>query len=297
MFEKISNTFKDIQNKICDALVQASGTRFQEDLWSYEHGEGGGATRIFSNDGSADQGAIEKGGVNFSSVSGKLNPKIATKMKIDENSSFKACGVSLVIHPLNPMVPTTHANIRHFETDQKWWFGGGIDLTPYYLFKEDAVHFHQTMKGTCDKWNKEYYPKFKKQCDEYFYLPHRDETRGVGGIFYDYLNTDLESNFGFSQSVGEAFIDAYVPILTKKMNMPYNQDQKEFQLFRRGRYVEFNLLYDRGTLFGLETKGRVESILMSLPPTVKWLYNYHPATGSKEAELYEHLKPINWLGL
>ncbi|KAK3575766.1 hypothetical protein CHS0354_030098 [Potamilus streckersoni] len=294
-FLKVSDTLKQIQDKICTGLENTAGHRFTEDLWSYEHGEGGGRTRVITNSSNPSTGAIEKGGVNFSAVEGELNPLLCEKMNVPKGSAFKATGVSLVIHPHNPYAPTVHANVRYFETPSGWWVGGGIDLTPYYVFTEDAVHFHQTLKDTCDRSNPDYYARYKQECDEYFFLKHRGETRGVGGIFFDYLKNDYRQNTEFIYAVGNAFNDAYLPILKRRKDTPFGEREREFQMFRRGRYVEFNLVYDRGTLFGFQTGGRTESILMSLPPVVKWHYNYRPEAGTREAELYEYLKPIDWL--
>lgn len=248
---------------------------------------------------------IEKGGVNISMVHGEL-PEPMQKRLNAISADFYASGISLVIHPLNPFVPTVHFNIRYFELFEKGekvdaWFGGGMDLTPYYGYEEDAIHFHQQLKQICDQHDQEYYPKFKKQCDEYFYNSHRDEHRGIGGIFFDYLKADgsktIEDIFNFTTAVGDTFIPAYIPILRKRKDQPYKESNKIWQEIRRGRYVEFNLIHDRGTLFGLKTNGRTESILMSLPATVRWEYNHCPEEGSKEEALMEFLKPKNWAQL
>lgn len=291
-----------LQDSICAALEAADGADvFREDQWERAEG-GGGKTRVISN------GAVfEKGGVNTSVVFGKVSDAMRTGLKIEGDQWF-ACGLSLVLHPLNPFVPTVHCNYRMFElynaegvvTDR--WFGGGTDLTPYYLFEEDAKHFHGTYKNVCDAFDPEFYTNFKKTCDDYFVNFHRDnERRGIGGIFYDYQRPQAEKDtafwIGFGKACGDAFLPAYIPIVEKRKNMPYTQQHKLWQEIRRGRYVEFNLVHDRGTLFGLKTGGRIESILMSLPPTVRFEYNYQPAPGSEEARLLEVcLKPREWLG-
>ena len=295
-FNKISTSFQEVQNNICGWLEESTKEKYKEDLWDYERGNGGGRTRIFCGN------IIEKGGVSFSSLSGRLNPKLADKLKISSNPesdkekiSFKACGVSLVIHPYNPFVPTVHLNVRYFECQNTWWFGGGMDLTPYYPIDEDILLFHKVLKKTCDDFDKDYYLNFKRACDEYFYLPHRKETRGVGGIFFDHLKTDVQQNLKFSLNVALAFQQAYMPILQKRYNTPFRLFNRQFQAYRRGRYVEFNLLYDRGTSFGLESGGRVESILMSLPPKAEWIYNFKPEAQSEESQIAEYLKPRDWL--
>ncbi|MCG8534410.1 MAG: oxygen-dependent coproporphyrinogen oxidase [Pseudomonadales bacterium] len=280
-----------LQEDICRQLEQeeASAKTFEEDSWEREQG-GGGRSRVLE-----EGETFEKAGVNFSHVFGDNMPKSATAHRPElEGRRFQAMGVSLVIHPRNPMVPTSHANVRFFIAEKEgadpvWWFGGGFDLTPYYGFEEDCVHWHQTAKAACDPFGEAVYPRYKKWCDEYFYLKHRDETRGVGGLFFDDLNQwDFDTCFQFLQSVGDAYINAYRPIVAKRKNLPYTEQQREFQLYRRGRYVEFNLVYDRGTLFGLQTGGRTESILMSLPSLVSWKYNWQPEPGTEEAKLYSH---------
>jgi coproporphyrinogen III oxidase len=285
-----------LQDNICAGLEAIDGGKFVEDNWQREAG-GGGRTRVM--EGGA---AIEKGGVNFSHVYGDAMPASATAHRPElAGRRFNAMGVSLVIHPRNPYAPTSHANVRFFiaEADGQapiWWFGGGFDLTPYYPFDEDIVHWHQTAKHACDHFGEQVYADYKKWCDDYFYLKHRGETRGVGGLFFDDLNAGgFEHCFALTQSIGEAYIQAYAPILTKRKDMPYGEREKDFQLYRRGRYVEFNLVFDRGTLFGLQTGGRTESILMSLPPLVTWKYNYTPEAGSAEARLTDYLKPRDWL--
>ena len=293
-----------LQDRICEALEQVDGQAvFLTDEWERDGG-GGGRTRVI-----ADGNVIDKGGVNTSVVWGKVNDAMRTQLKLDGAKWF-ACGLSLVIHPLNPYVPTTHANWRYFElydeagevTDH--WFGGGSDLTPYYLFEEDARHFHSTFRNAMDPFGKERYPAYKHWCDEYFVNKHRgDEMRGIGGVFYDHLrpvdngDADAERLFAFQQANGNAFLSAYLPIVIKRKDMPYGDREVEWQEIRRGRYVEFNLIHDRGTLFGLKTSGRTESILMSLPPRARWEYNYQPAEGSPEAELLDACRhPRDWVG-
>lgn len=285
-----------LQDNICAGLEAIDGGKFVEDNWQRDAG-GGGRTRVM--EGGA---VIEKGGVNFSHVYGDVMPASATAHRPElAGRRFNAMGVSLVIHPRNPYAPTSHANVRFFiaEADGQepiWWFGGGFDLTPYYPFDEDIVHWHQTANNACDPFGESVYADYKKWCDDYFYLKHRGETRGVGGLFFDDLNAGgFEHCFSLTQSVGNAYIDAYAPILAKRKDTPYGEREKNFQLYRRGRYVEFNLVFDRGTLFGLQTGGRTESILMSLPPLVTWKYNYTPEAGSAEARLSEYLKPREWL--
>ena len=287
-----------LQNQICDELQNTDGKEtFVEDSWQREEG-GGGLSRVLTNGA-----VIEKGGVNFSHVMGKKMPASATAHRPElAGRSFEAMGVSLVIHPNNPYIPTSHANVRFFIAEKEgeapvWWFGGGYDLTPYYGNEEDCRSWHQTAKDACEPFGEEVYPKYKKWCDEYFYLKHRDEPRGVGGLFFDDLNSmGFEQSFAFMQAVGNSYSKAYVPIVEKRKGTPFSEKEKQFQLYRRGRYVEFNLVYDRGTLFGLQTGGRTESILMSLPPLVRWEYDWNPELGSKEAELYEKfLKAQEWV--
>jgi len=293
---------KTLQNNICAAIENADGQQtFLQDDWQREgSGGGGGRTRVLT-----DGAVFEQAGVNFSEVSGNDLPASATASRPElAGRSFKAMGVSLVIHPHNPYVPTSHANVRFFIAEKEgeapiWWFGGGYDLTPYYGFKEDVIEWHQTAKSACDPFGDEVYPRYKKWCDEYFFLKHRNETRGVGGLFFDDLNEGgFEQCFEFLQAVGDSYIKAYLPIVNRRKDTVFGEPQRDFQLYRRGRYVEFNLVYDRGTLFGLQSGGRTESILMSLPPLVKWSYNWSPEVGSAEAELYEtFLKPQDWLEL
>jgi coproporphyrinogen III oxidase len=316
---RISQFMKQIQDEICAGLEELDGVnKFREDSWEREEG-GGGRSRVIR-----DGGVFEQGGVNFSEVWGKQLPPTILKQRPEaEGHEFYATGTSMVLHPRNPYVPTVHLNYRYFEAGSVWWFGGGIDLTPYYPFAEDAAYFHRTLKETCDQHHPEYYPAFKLWCDEYFYLKHRQETRGVGGIFFDYQDGQGELYRGpdphgiaaeYSQKVGElprrtwedlfnfvndcakSFLPAYVPIAQKRKNTAYGEREQNFQLYRRGRYVEFNLVYDRGTIFGLQTNGRTESILMSLPPLVRWEYCYEPEPNTPEAELYNtFLKPQDWV--
>ena len=300
MKDQFYNYIQNLQDEIVAALekVDGGGT-FREDIWQRPEG-GGGRTRVLENGN-----VIEKGGVNISAVHGVL-PEAMQKMFGVEEADFFACGLSLVIHPKNPMVPTVHANWRYFEMYNKngeiinSWFGGGQDLTPYYLFEEDAIHFHQTSKIACDKHDSEFYPKYKKQCDDYFWNAHRVEARGVGGLFFDYCkateNRTMQDWYNFVTEVGDSFVQAYVPIVEKRKNLDYSAAQKNWQEIRRGRYVEFNLVHDKGTLFGLKTNGRIESILMSLPPHVQWIYDHHPETGSEEEKLIHVLeRPKDWI--
>jgi coproporphyrinogen III oxidase len=290
MRSRTQEFFTYLQDKICAAMEEADGeARFREDNWLREGG-GGGRTRVM------EEGAVfEKAGVNFSAVQGTLPEEFAAKIKLGQGRDFFATGVSLVLHPRNPYLPTVHANFRYLEKGDASWFGGGSDLTPYYPFREDVVHFHRTLKDACDKHDPEYYPRFKKWCDEYFFIKHRDETRGVGGIFFDYLQGDMEKLFAFVKEVGEAFLPGYLPIVERRRGQSYGEREREFQLIRRGRYAEFNLVYDRGTTFGLETRGRTESILMSLPPLARWVYDYKPQLGTAEAEAWTYFKPQDWL--
>ena len=289
--------FETLQDNICDALSTIDDNKFIEDKWTRAEG-GGGRSRVLRN-GSV----FEQAGVNFSRVSGDQLPKAATTQRPDlSGSNFEATGVSLVLHPNNPYAPTSHCNVRFFLAQPKgkepiWWFGGGFDLTPYYGFEEDAVHWHQTAKDACDPFGEDTYTQYKKWCDDYFYLPHRKEPRGIGGLFFDDLNQpDFDQSFSFLRSIGDHFIPAYLPILEKRKDITFGERERQFQLYRRGRYVEFNLVYDRGTLFGLQSGGRTESILMSLPPQVRWEYNWQPEHGSPEADLYDNfLITKDWL--
>lgn len=316
--ERVSQFMKNLQDEICQGLEELDRvSQFREDSWEREEG-GGGRSRVLR-----DGGIFEQGGVNFSEVWGKqLPPSILKQRPEAEGHEFYATGTSMVLHPRNPYIPTVHLNYRYFEAGPVWWFGGGADLTPYYPYAEDAAHFHRTFKSACDQHHPEYYPVFKRWCDEYFYLKHRGEMRGVGGIFFDYQDgldplyrgphTDKpaaiysnqlssiqprpwDSLFAFVTDCGRAFLPAYVPIVERRKNIEYGDRERQFQLYRRGRYVEFNLVYDRGTIFGLQTNGRTESILMSLPPLVRWEYSYHPEPNTPESELYERfLVPQDW---
>ena len=287
-----------LQDRICSALAKADGAAdFIEDSWQRDGG-GGGRTRVISHGA-----VIEKGGVNFSHVFGDRLPPSASAHRPElAGRSFQAMGVSLVIHPENPYVPTSHANYRFFiaekeGTDPVWWFGGGFDLTPYYGFEEDCRHWHRTACNACAPFGDDVYSKYKKWCDEYFFLKHRNEARGIGGLFFDDLNEwGFDTCFEFVRSAGNAYLQAYLPIIEKRKNITYGERQKSFQCYRRGRYVEFNLVYDRGTLFGLQSGGRTESILMSLPPVVHWQYDWQPEAGSEEADLYQKFLPAReWL--
>lgn len=317
--DRVRQLMQGLQDDICQSLEQLDGVSlFRQDAWDREEG-GGGRSRIIR-----DGDVFEQGGVGFSEVWGShLPPSILAQRPDAKGHRWFATGTSMVLHPRNPYIPTVHLNYRYFEAGPVWWFGGGIDLTPYYPFAEDVVHFHSTMKQATDAHNPEYYPTFKRWCDEYFYLKHRQETRGVGGIFFDYQDglgalyrgpdpegiaanyskqvgvpapRSWEDLFAFSRDCGKAFLPAYTPIVERRRNMEYGDRERNFQLYRRGRYVEFNLVYDRGTIFGLQTNGRTESILMSLPPLVRWEYAYQPEPNTPEAELYEtYLKPQDWL--
>jgi coproporphyrinogen III oxidase len=296
----VQHFLQQLQDNICSALASADGkAQFFEDAWQRPEG-GGGKSRVLTGGD-----VFEQAGVNYSHVFGANMPASATAHRPElAGRSFNACGVSLVIHPNNPYLPTTHANVRFFIAEKPgepavWWFGGGFDLTPYYPFEEDVLHWHQTAKTAVDPFGTEYYPAYKKWCDDYFYLKHRGETRGAGGLFFDDLNAPgFEQSFALMRAVGEAFIPAYLPIVEKRKATPFGERERQFQLYRRGRYVEFNLVYDRGTLFGLQSGGRTESILMSMPPLVRWQYGYQPEAGSAEAKLYErYLKPQDWLQL
>lgn len=290
--------FQQLQYELCDAVEAADGKAlFQHDSWQHDGG-GGGLTRLI-----VDGALIEKGGVNYSNVLGDTLPDAATRSRPElVGRSFEAMGVSVVMHPHNPRCPTAHMNVRFFTTtnaDQEtvWWFGGGFDLTPYYPREEDVRHWHQVAQDLCQPFGIDRYAKLKARCDKYFYLPHRDETRGVGGLFFDDYNEDgFDRCLEFVQAVGNGFTKAYLPILQATRDMEYGEREREFQLYRRGRYVEFNLVFDRGTLFGLQSGGRTESILMSMPPMAKWLYDWKPDAGSEEAVLYErYLQPQDWL--
>lgn len=287
-----------LQDRICDQLQSLEGKAgFREDAWARQEG-GGGRTRVI-----AEGDLFEKGGVNFSHVFGDQLPPSATAARPElAGRTFEAMGVSLVIHPQNPYVPTSHANVRFFIAekpgeDPVWWFGGGYDLTPYYAFAEDCVSWHRTARQACEPFGSDVYSRFKEWCDDYFYLKHRNETRGVGGLFFDDFNElGFERSFELMRAVGDSYTQAYIPIIERRKGMSWGERERNFQLYRRGRYVEFNLVFDRGTLFGLQSGGRTESILMSLPPLVRWEYDWQPEPGSPEADLYDnYLKPRNWL--
>jgi coproporphyrinogen III oxidase len=300
MKNQFYNYILGLQDEITSKLEEVDGNaKFQEDLWERPEG-GGGRTRVLD-----DGDVFEKAGVNISAIKGSLPESLQKQFKVNEGDFF-ACGLSIVIHPKNPFIPTIHANWRYFEMYNSKgeivtsWFGGGQDLTPYYFFKEDVIHFHKNCKKVCDKYSPDFYNEFKESCDNYFWNTHRNESRGVGGLFFDYLKEtndfSIKDRFNFVCEVGDNFLQSYLPIVNARKNTPFSKDNRRWQEIRRGRYVEFNLVHDRGTLFGLKTNGRIESILMSLPPKVQWKYNYLPIKGSKEAELLDVLsKPIDWL--
>ena len=295
---KVQEYLLGLQDSICAEVESIDGTSFIEDKWQHDNGSGGGRTRVLESGN-----VIEKGGVNFSHVKGDaLPPSASLKRPELAGRAFQAMGVSLVLHPQNPFAPTTHMNVRFFvaqrdDEDPIWWFGGGFDLTPFYGFSEDAQHWHATAKRACDPFGETVHREYKDWCDQYFKLPHRNEQRGIGGLFFDDLSEpDFEYSFQLMKSVGDHFLPAYVPILKKRRDTPFLDSHREWQLVRRGRYVEFNLVHDRGTLFGLQSGGRTESILMSMPPMVSWRYRHDPVIGSPEQELVDHyLIPKNWL--
>jgi len=306
LIDRAAAYFQDLQDRIVAGLEQLDGGKFREDRWE-RPGGGGGRSRVL-----AEGALFEKAGVNFSDVHGEFSKEFAAALP-GTGTSFRATGVSLVLHPRNPHVPTVHANFRRLQRGDTGWFGGGADLTPYYLRPEDAVHFHRTLKAACDPSDPGLYPRFKAWCDRYFFIPHRNEPRGVGGVFFDYLGAgaeataggpaagssaieaDPERTFDFVRQTGDAFLPAYAPIVERRRGEPVTEEQRRWQLIRRGRYVEFNLIYDRGTIFGLKTDGRVESILMSLPPEVRWEYGHEPAPGSPEAETLAAIRGrIDW---
>jgi coproporphyrinogen III oxidase len=309
MIERAAGYFRELQDRIVAALERLDGSKFREDSWT-RPGGGGGRTRVL-----ADGNLFEKAGVNFSDVHGQLGSDVGSAFP-GNGPSFRATGVSLVLHPRNPHVPTVHANFRRLERGDTGWFGGGADLTPYYLRREDAVHFHKALRAPCDAADPSFYPRWKAWCDRYFFIPHRGEPRGVGGLFFDYLGAgaektagappagtspieaDPERVFDFVRQAGDAFLPAYLPIAERRRAEPFTDEQRRWQLLRRGRYVEFNLIYDRGTVFGLRTDGRVESILMSLPPEVRWEYCHEPAPGSPEAETLAAIRgQLDWASL
>ena len=299
MIEQVKKYLVHLQESICSDLESLDGGAvFEKDHWTKKDGNGSGITSVI-----CDGNVFEKGGVNFSIVEGNKMPKSATTLRPElEGRKYTALGVSLVLHPENPYIPTAHANVRFFvaeEPDKEpiWWFGGGFDLTPFYGFDEDAVHWHTTAKKACLPFGEKVYSQYKKWCDDYFYLEHRNEQRGIGGLFFDDLNEGgFDRCFEFMKSVGDHFTEAYLPIVIKRKDTPYGEKERNFQLYRRGRYVEFNLIYDRGTLFGLQSGGRTESILMSMPPEVKWSYQFQVEKDSEEGKLYNHyLKPKEWI--
>ncbi|MGR2739411.1 oxygen-dependent coproporphyrinogen oxidase [Billgrantia sp. Q4P2] len=297
--ETVKGYLLDLQDRLCAGLAaEDGGAGFREESWQREAG-GGGRSRVIENGR-----VFEKGGVNFSHVHGDQLPPSATAARPQlAGRGFHAVGVSWVLHPENPHVPTSHGNVRFFIAEKEgeapvWWFGGGFDLTPYYPVHEDVLHWHRVARDACAPFGAEVYPRFKAWCDEYFYLKHREETRGVGGLFFDDFNEwDFDASFAFQRAVGDAFLEAYLPIVQRRRDTPWSERERDFQLYRRGRYVEFNLVWDRGTLFGLQSGGRTESILMSMPPLARWEYGWQPQPGSPEARLYEeYLRPRDWLG-
>ena len=300
MKDQFYKHIENLQDSITSKIEEVDGlAKFEEDIWQRQEG-GGGRTRVIEN------GTIfEKGGVNISAVHGEL-PEVLRKQFNADEGTFFACGLSLVLHPINPMIPTVHANWRYFEMYDTTgemvtqWFGGGQDLTPYYLFDEDAIHFHTVCKNVCDSYSPDFYSTFKKNCDDYFWNAHREEARGVGGLFFDYLKStncySIQDRYDFVTAVGASFLESYLPIVKKRKDISFTISQKDWQEIRRGRYVEFNLVHDRGTLFGLKTNGRIESILMSLPPVVQWKYNHHPEKESEEERLIAVLtNPKEWV--
>ena len=287
--DEARNYFKDLQDRITEALSELDGTAFQEDLWDREGG-GGGRTRVLEGGN-----VFEKGGVNFSDVHGELPEEFANEIPVGSGTEFFATGISLVIHPFNPKVPIVHANFRYLEKGDGSWFGGGTDLTPCYPYADDGAHFHGTLKAACDAHDPDYYPRFKQWCDDYFMIRHRGEMRGIGGIFFDYLQEDLDRVFEFVRTVGDSFLPTYLPIVERRKDESFGDREREFQMIRRGRYAEFNLVYDRGTVFGLKTRGRAESILMSLPPVARWVYDFKPEPGTPEAEAAAFFQPRDWV--
>lgn len=289
--DDIQAAFREVQDHICDFLTAQDGESYHEDNWDYHKGSGGGRTRVWEH-----ARLLEKGGVNFSAIRGESMPKAAaTQISIPENTPYIATGVSMVLHPWNPHIPTTHMNIRYFEAGDTWWFGGGIDVTPYYPVLDQVVAYHRQLKNLCKQCGYSY-DEHKKNCDEYFWLKHREETRGVGGTFFDHLQDDKQKAFDYCVALGKAFPELYGPFVAANRDKEHTEAEREFQLYRRGRYVEFNLLFDRGTVFGIQSGGRTESILMSLPATAHWRYDYQPAPGTPEHELTEkYLQPRDWL--
>lgn len=287
----VANDLKAMQDRICTSIETADGSPFHEDLWEREQG-GGGRSRVLEGGG-----IIEKGGVLFSGINGKPLPEVVLRdhPELDAGDTYFATGVSLILHPHNPYVPTVHFNVRYFEVGDIYWFGGGMDLTPYYPFREDCIHFHRTIKACCDRFDETYYARFKPACDSYFYLKHRHESRGIGGIFFNTLKDGREQTLEFILALGDTLLESYMPLVEARREHPYGERERAFQCYRRGRYVEFNLIYDQGTLFGLQSGGRTESILVSLPPQVAWRYDWTPQPGSPEARLHtEFLDPRDW---
>jgi coproporphyrinogen III oxidase len=291
---RTATTLLSLQHKLCARLGELDGTAFGRDIWRRAEG-GGGVARVLEG------GAVyEKGGVLYSAINGRDLPPVvlAEHPDVPPGTPYFATGVSLILHPLNPYVPTVHFNVRYFEVGEVYWYGGGMDLTPYYPFREDCIHFHRTLKSCCDGFDAGYYARFKPWCDRYFYLKHRAEPRGIGGIFFNYLHDDRAGGLGFILALGQAFLEAYLPIVERRRGMPWGERERDFQAYRRGRYVEFNLIYDQGTLFGLQSAGRTESILVSLPPQVRWRYDWQPQPGSPEEALTrEFLPPQDWAAL
>ncbi len=294
--QQISGALRQLQTELCEALEGYESKPFENDTWQRKEG-GGGLSRV------VEKGSVfEKGGVLFSAVCGQSLPPVTKQgadknVQIPTNTPFFATGISLILHPNNPYVPTVHFNVRYLEVGHVHWFGGGLDLTPYYPFAKDCIHFHQTLKACCDRFDPHYYPHYKRWCDRYFFLKHRNEARGIGGIFFNHLSIGKEEGLAFILALGNTFLDAYIPLIQRHQTRGFNARERNFQQIRRGRYVEFNLLYDQGTLFGLQSQGRIESILVSMPPTVNWAYNWHPFPDSPEEALYTHfLPPIDWAG-
>jgi coproporphyrinogen III oxidase len=291
--QQIEAGLREVHDHIADYLSEADGHRYREDRWDYEKGSGGGVTRIWEH-----SELIERGGVNFSAIRGDSLPgAAASQFKIPEGTPFFATGVSLVVHPWNPHVPTIHLNVRHFSAGEMWWFGGGVDLTPNYPVKAQVIAFHVALKKLCEAHEQDY-AAHKAECDDYFLIRHRRETRGIGGLFFDHMRNNKAKDFEFIKAVGHAFPDLYRPIVDANRDKSHTDDERQFQLYRRSRYVEFNLVYDRGTLFGLQSGGRIESILMSMPAQACWRYDWHPEPGTREAELTDvYLKPQDWAGM
>ena len=289
--KRTADALRTLQDELCASLGEEDGRQFGRDPWDRAEG-GGGLSRVIE-----EGGVFEKGGVLFSAINGAGIPPVvlAEHPELEPDSPYFATGVSLILHPRNPYLPTVHFNVRYFEVGEVYWYGGGMDMTPYYPFRDDCIHFHRTLKHCCDAFNPDYYPRFKPWCDQYFYLPHRAEHRGIGGIFFNYLKDGRAEGLEFITALGQGFLAAYRPLVTRRREAPYGEREREFQAWRRGRYVEFNLIYDQGTLFGLQSGGRTESILVSLPPRVAWRYDWNPEPGSPEAALErDFLPPRDW---